>query len=158
MFIKQLKCGLKKSGGKNNKGRITVFTKSGGHKKSYKYIHFKRNLFGIPAKVIKYVYDSNRNVELVLLGYSNGYLSYILRVKDLNICDFILSGKNIFLEKYFSKLGSVLHLKDINEGSIIHNLEFIYNSGSIFGRTGGTFLQVLKKYYLLKKSISKDAI
>lgn len=151
MLVKKLHCGLKKSGGRNNTGRTTVYTKSGGHKRNYRYIDFKRNLVGIPAKVISILYDPNRGVDIALIAYTNGVLSYILKPNLLKVGDYVMSGKNNIFGNTVSRVGSVMMLRDINEGEIIHNLEMYPNKGGIFGRTGGAALQVLKKYEHLNK-------
>jgi large subunit ribosomal protein L2 len=157
---KNLKFSLKKSGGRNNKGRTTVFTKSGGHRRSYRFIDFKRNLLGIPARVIKIEYDPNRCVDIALIMYTNGLISYILKPLNLNINDYIISGKNIIFGNIISHIGSCLFLKDIREGEFFHNMELKKNSGGIIARSGGVFLKLLKNYnnigYSLIKMPSKE--
>lgn len=153
--MKDLQFGLKKSGGRNNKGRITVFTKSGGHSRKYRIIDFKRSLVGIPAKVLKIEYDPNRSVDIALIMYTNGYLSYVLKPMNLKVNDYILSGKNIIFGDIISRIGSVMCIKDMSEGEIFHNLELKKNNGGIFGRSGGVFLKVIKNFYNLKYALVK---
>lgn len=157
---KNLKFGLKKSGGRNNRGVITVFTKSGGHRRAYRIIDFKRNLLGIPAKVIKIEYDPNRCVDIALIMYTNGFISYILKPFNLKVNDYILSGKNLIFGNIISRSGSCMFLKDIFEGEIFHNMELKKNGGGIIARSGGVFLKLLKNYnnigYSLVKMPSKE--
>jgi len=157
---KNLKFSLKKSGGRNNKGITTVFTKSGGHRRAYRIIDFKRSILGIPAKIINIEYDPNRCVEIALIMYTNGLVSYILKPLHLKVNDFVLSGKNVIFGNIISRIGSCLFLKDIVEGEVFHNMELKKNCGGIIARSGGVFLKLLKNYnsigYSLVKMPSKE--
>lgn len=153
--MKNLQFGLKKSGGRNNKGRITVFTKSGGHIRKYRIIDFKRSLLGIPAKVLSIEYDPNRSVDIALIMYTNGYLSYILKPMFLKVNDYVLAGKNIIFGDIISRVGSVLFIKDMVEGEIFHNMELQRNSGAKIGRSGGVSLKLIKNFFNLKYALIK---
>jgi len=139
--IKSLTYGLTKSGGRNNKGRITSYHKGGGNKKMYREINFKRNEFGINGVVTRLEYDPNRSAFIALILYDNGIYKYILAPKNLKIGDSINSGQKEI------KLGHTLFLKDIPVGQFIHNIELKPGKGGQFIRSAGGFAKVIKKDY-----------
>lgn len=143
--IKQLIIGLKKTGGRNNKGRITLRARGGGHKKKYRFIDFKRNLIGIPAKIISIEYDPNRNANIALICYSNGIFSYIIATEGLKVGQYVITNDGLNYGKKVIKLGSVFKLADLNVGDIVHNIENKPGEGAKFARAAGCYGQILKK-------------
>ena len=109
---------LKKNGGRNNLGRITVRHRGGGHKRMYRIIDFKRNKDGIPARVATIEYDPNRSARIALLNYADGEKRYIVAPYGLKVGDTIVSGPDADI-----KTGNALPLKNIPVGTMIHNIE-----------------------------------
>ena len=107
----------RKSGGRNNAGRITVRHIGGGNKRKYRIIDFKRNKDDIPAKVKSIQYDPNRSANIALLVYADGEKRYILAPVGLNVGDTIMSGENADI-----KVGNNLPLKNIPVGTLVHNI------------------------------------
>lgn len=136
---KKLSYGLKKKGGRNNLGRITVFHQGGGHKRLYRIVDFKRSLLNVPGKVLKIEYDPNRSVFIALIN-SNGIYHYILAPKDLKIGDYVESGENVEI-----KVGNTLPLKNIPNGTLVHNIELKPGQGGKLMRSAGTFGKVISK-------------
>lgn len=137
---KSLTVALKKSGGRNNKGRITSRHRGGGHKRKYRIIDFKRNKHGIPAKVFSIEYDPNRSARIALLNYADGEKRYILAPNGLKVGDTIMSGEGSEI-----KVGNALKLKDLPLGSFVHNVELKPGKGGQIGRSAGTALQLMAK-------------
>lgn len=131
---------LDKTGGRNNLGRITTRHKGGGHKRKYRIIDFKRNKDGIPATVATVEYDPNRSANIMLLNYADGEKRYILAPKGLKVGDVIYSGAGSDI-----KVGNCLELKDIPEGTVIHNIELKPGKGGQMARSAGASAQVLGK-------------
>ncbi len=137
---KSLLSKLHKSGGRNNKGRITSRHRGGGHKRHYRIIDFKRNKDGIPAKVFSIEYDPNRSARIALLHYVDGEKRYILAPNGLKVGDQIQSG-----EKSEIQVGNALKLRDLPLGSFIHNVELKIGKGGQLGRSAGTAIQLMAK-------------
>lgn len=137
---KSLLTPLKKSAGRNNKGRITSRHRGGGHKRAYRIIDFKRNKLNIPARVFSIEYDPNRTCRIALLHYADGEKRYIICPDGLKVGDNILSGSNIEI-----KTGNALKLKDMPLGSFVHNVELKPGKGGQIGRSAGASLQVMAK-------------
>ncbi len=137
---KSLLAPLKKSAGRNNKGRITSRHRGGGHKRAYRIIDFKRNKFDIPAKVFSIEYDPNRTCRIALLHYADGEKRYILCPDGLKVGDTVVSGSDVEI-----KVGNALKLKDMPLGSLVHNVELKPGKGGQIGRSAGTSLQVMAK-------------
>ncbi len=131
---------LKKTGGRNNKGRKTVRFRGGGHKRLYRIIDFKREKFGIPAKVLSIEYDPNRTARIALLAYKDGEKRYIIAPEGLKVGDEIVSGSGSPL-----KLGNALPLSEIPEGMEIHNIELVPGKGGQIVRSAGTAAIILAK-------------
>ncbi len=145
---KSLTASLKKSAGRNNKGRITSRARGGGHKRKYRIIDFKRNKFNIPAKVFSIEYDPNRTCRIALLHYADGEKRYILAPDGLKVGDTLVSGENAEI-----RTGNALKLKDLPLGSFIHNVELKPGKGGQIGRSAGASLQLMAregKYAQLK--------
>ncbi len=137
---KSLTASLKKSGGRNNHGRVTARHIGGGHKRKYRVIDFKRNKNGVPAKVFSIEYDPNRTCRIALLHYSDGDKRYILAPEGLKVGSTIMSGTGSDIS-----VGNALPLKDMPLGSFVHNVELKPGKGGQLGRSAGCSLQVLAK-------------
>jgi len=137
---KSLTSSLKKSGGRNSKGRITSRARGGGHKRKYRIIDFKRNKIGIPAKVFSIEYDPNRSARIALLHYADGEKRYILAPDGLKVGDKVTSGDGSEI-----KAGNALKIKDIPLGSFIHNVELKPGKGGQIGRSAGMSIQLMAK-------------
>ncbi len=137
---KSLTVSLKKSGGRNNLGRITARHRGGGHKRKYRIIDFKRDKFGIPAKVHSIEYDPNRTCRIALLHYADGEKRYILAPDGLKVGDTVQSGEGSEI-----KVGNALKLKNIPLGSFVHNVELKPGKGGQIGRAAGASLQLMAK-------------
>lgn len=131
---------LKKSGGRNSLGKMTVRHRGGGHKRLYRLIDFKRDKDGIPAKVVSIEYDPNRSANIALLHYVDGEKRYIIAPHGLKVGDRVESG-----EKAEIRVGNALYLKDIPLGMHIHNIELKPGHGAQLARGAGTYAQLLAK-------------
>ncbi|WP_027339537.1 50S ribosomal protein L2 [Halonatronum saccharophilum] len=131
---------IKKTGGRNATGRITVRHRGGGHKRMYRVIDFKRNKDGIPAKVATIEYDPNRSARIALLNYVDGEKRYIIAPKGLQVGDEIISGSEADI-----KPGNALALENIPVGTIIHNIELKPQKGAQLVRSAGTQAQLMAK-------------
>lgn len=122
-----------KTSGRNNQGKITVWGRGGGHKRRLRAIDWKRNLDGIPAKVIGVEYDPNRSAHLALLEYENGERRYIIAPKGIKDGDVLLSGR----ERVEPKAGNCMPLKFIPTGLNVHCLEMVAGKGGQLCRAAG---------------------
>ena len=139
---------IKKSGGRNTLGRITVRHRGGGHKRKYRLIDFKRDKTGIPARVATIEYDPNRSARIALLHYADGEKRYILAPLNLRVNDIIVSGPKADI-----KPGNALPLQNIPLGTYIHNIELRAGKGGQIVRSAGTYAQLMAKedrYALIK--------
>jgi large subunit ribosomal protein L2 len=130
----------KKTGGRNNQGRITVRHRGGGHKQHYRLIDFKRNKEGIPARVERIEYDPNRSAMIALLLYADGERRYILQPKGLKIGETVLSGSNAPI-----KPGNAMPLRYLPMGSIVHCVEMKPGKGGQIARGAGTSAQLIAR-------------
>ena len=137
---KSLTTPLKKSAGRNNKGRITSFHRGGGHKRKYRIIDFKRDKTGVPAKVFSIEYDPNRSARIALLHYADGEKRYILAPNGLKVDDKLSSGPGSEIA-----IGNALPLSDMPLGSFIHNVELKAGKGGQLGRSAGVAIQLMAK-------------
>ena len=145
---KSLLAPIKRSGGRNNSGRMTVRQIGGGHKKRYRVIDFKRNKDGVPAKVDSIQYDPNRSARIALLFYLDGEKRYILAPNGLQVGQQVLSGSGVAPE-----VGNSLPLGEIPLGTIVHNIELQPGRGGSMARSAGTFAQLAArdgKYVVLR--------
>jgi len=115
---KSLLAPLKKSGGRNNAGRISVRFRGGGHKRRYRIIDFKRDKDGIPGKITSIEYDPNRTAFIALVTYADGEKRYILAPDEIEVGDVIISGEEAPI-----RVGNALPLSKIPTGTTIHNIE-----------------------------------
>ncbi len=139
---------LKKSGGRNNQGRITVRHRGGGHKRKYRIIDFKRNKIGVPATVIAIEYDPNRSARIALVQYEDGEKRYILCPLGLTVGDRVESGPEAEI-----RVGNALPLRNIPTGTVIHNIELYPGKGGQMVRSAGAAAQLVAKegdYSLLR--------
>lgn len=131
---------LKKTGGRNAQGRITVRHRGGGHKRMYRRIDFKRDKFGIPAKVAAIEYDPNRTARIALLHYVDGEKRYIIAPDGLQVGDTVVSGPEADI-----KVGNALPLANIPTGTVIHNLELVRGAGGQLVKSAGAGAQLMAK-------------
>ena len=130
----------KRSGGRNNKGRITIWWRGGGHKRRYRAVDFRRDKVGVPAKVAAVEYDPNRSARLALLHYADGEKRYILWPEGLAVGTTVLSGEAADILP-----GNALPLKAIPVGTMIHNIELRHGKGGQMVRTAGGQAQLVAK-------------
>ena len=135
---KSLLVTLKKNGGRNNQGRITVRHKGGGEKRKYRIIDFKRNKRDIPGVVATIEYDPNRSANIALINYKDGEKRYIIAPKDLKVGMEIVSGENADI-----KVGNALPIMNIPVGTVIHNIELKPGKGGELARSAGASAQIL---------------
>ena len=138
--IKKLTKGLAKTGGRNNKGRTTMWWKGGGHKRSYRLIDFKRINDDKKAEVIRLEYDPNRTCHIALIKYEDGQLSYIIAPQKLKVSDTVISGNNVDI-----KPGNCLPMKSIPPGTLLHNVELKPGKGGQIARSAGSSVQLVGK-------------
>jgi len=131
---------LKKKGGRNTQGRITVRHRGGGAKKRLRLIDFKRDKFGVPGKVAAIEYDPNRSARIALIHYADGEKRYILAPLELNVGDTIMSGEEAEI-----KPGNALPLSQIPTGTLIHNIEMERGRGGQLARGAGVAAQLMVK-------------
>ena len=145
---KSLLAPLKKNGGRNNLGRITVRHQGGGAKRKYRIIDFKRNKFGIPGTVATIEYDPNRSANIALINYVDGEKRYIIAPKDIKVGQKIVSGPEADI-----RVGNALPLEKIPVGTVIHNIEMHPGHGGQLVRSAGASAQILGregKYVLIR--------
>ena len=130
----------KRSGGRNDRGKMTIENIGGGHKQRYRLIDFKRNKFDIPAKVASIEYDPNRTANIALLHYSDGEKRYIISPEGLEVGMEVFSGKKAPI-----KIGNTLPLSELPLGTIIHNIELKPAQGGILVRSAGSYAQLMAR-------------
>ena len=131
---------LRKKGGRNAQGRVTVRHRGGGHKRNYRLVDFRRDKPNVPAKVAAIEYDPNRSARLALLHYTDGEKRYILAPEGLAVGDRILSGPEAEVRP-----GNATALRHIPVGTMIHNIELAPKRGGQLVRAAGTAAQVMAK-------------
>ncbi|NLM04079.1 MAG: 50S ribosomal protein L2, partial [Clostridiales bacterium] len=137
---KSLLAPLKKTGGRNVHGKITIRHRGGGMKRKYRIIDFKRNKDGIPAKVASIEYDPNRTANIALLHYADGEKRYIIAPHGLKVGEIVESGPNADI-----KVGNALALRNIPVGTVIHNIEIKPGKGGQIARSAGNSAQLMAK-------------
>ena len=145
---KSLVVTLKKNGGRNNQGKITLRHRGGGAKRKYRIIDFKRNKDNVIGTVASIEYDPNRTSNIALINYSDGEKRYIIAPKGLMVGDKVESGVKTDI-----KIGSYLEIGNIPEGTLVHNVELKPGKGGQMARTAGSSIQILGregKYTLLR--------
>ncbi|WP_301109411.1 50S ribosomal protein L2 [Sporosarcina sp.] len=139
---------IKRKGGRNNQGRMTVRHQGGGHKRQYRVIDFQRRKDGIPGRVATIEYDPNRSANIALINYADGEKKYILAPKGLTVGTTIMSGPEADI-----RVGNALPLENIPMGSTIHNIEMKPGKGGQLVRSAGTSAQLLGregKYVIIR--------
>ncbi|MDV6377355.1 50S ribosomal protein L2 [Sporosarcina sp. GW1-11] len=139
---------VKRKGGRNNQGRMTVRHQGGGHKRQYRVIDFQRRKDGIPGRVATIEYDPNRSANIALINYADGEKRYILAPKGLQVGSTIMSGPEADI-----RVGNALPLENIPMGSTIHNIEMKPGKGGQLVRSAGTSAQLLGregKYVIIR--------
>ncbi len=137
---KRLLDALARTGGRNNRGRLTAKRRGGGHRKQYRIIDFKRNKDGVEAKVIGVEYDPNRSANIALLVYGDGEKRYILFPEGLKVGDKVISGDQAEI-----RTGNSLPIKLIPEGTQVHNIELRCGKGGQMARSAGASAQLMAK-------------
>ena len=131
---------LRRSGGRNNAGHLTVWWRGGGHKRLYRVIDFKRSKRDIPAKVLTIEYDPNRSARIALVAYADGEKCYILQPVGIKVGDTIIAGDHVDILP-----GNALPLKNIPLGTMVHNVELRPGKGGQIARSAGSAVQVVAK-------------
>ncbi len=131
---------LRKTGGRNNRGRVTSRRRGGGHRRNYRIIDFKRNKFDIEAVVHSIEYDPNRSSRIALLFYKDGEKRYIIAPNDLEVGSTVIAGLDAPI-----KVGNSLPLEKIPQGSFVHNIELKPKKGGQIARSAGTAAQIMAK-------------
>src|ERR1700743_3314843 len=130
----------RKSGGRNNTGRVTSRFIAGGHKQSYRVIDFKRDKFGVPATVAAIEYDPNRSARIALLNYADGEKRYIIAPEGLKVGASLSSGPTADILG-----GNALPLANIPAGTVVHNIELRPGKGAQMARSAGTQAQLVSR-------------
>jgi large subunit ribosomal protein L2 len=131
---------LKKSGGRNNDGRMTMRYMGGGHKQNYRIIDFKRDKDGIPAVVKTVEYDPNRSARIALVVYADGEKRYIVAPNGIKVGQTILSGLGVSPD-----VGNTLFLSEIPFGTVVHNIELRPGQGAKMARSAGSYAQLMSR-------------
>ncbi len=132
---------LKKNSGRNNQGRISVRHRGGGNKRFYRKIDFKRNKFGVPARVAAIEYDPNRSANIALLHYKDGEKRYILAPLGLKVGDEVMSGTDAPI-----RVGNAMPLNNLPLGTEVHNIELHAGRGGQLVRSAGATAQLMARY------------
>ena len=138
---KSLLIPLKRTGGRNNQGKMTMRYIGGGHKKKYRIVDFKRNKFGVEAKVVSIEYDPNRTAFIALVQYTDGEKRYIIAPAGLKVDQTIVSGQ----ENVAPEIGNAMPLSQIPLGTVISCIELRPGQGANIARSAGTFAQLMAK-------------
>jgi large subunit ribosomal protein L2 len=136
--VKTLTEGLSKSGGRNNLGRITSFRKSGGHKRTYRMVDFKRRKLDVEGKVERIEYDPNRTAFIALITYSDGEQAYILAPQRLAVGDKVIASASADV-----KPGNAMPMSALPVGTIVHNVEMKLGRGGAIARSAGSYAQIV---------------
>ena len=147
---KSLTVTMKKNGGRNNQGKITVRHHGGGEKRKYRIIDFKRNKLNVPGTVVSIEYDPNRTANIALVNYLDGEKGYIIAPKGLEVGTKIEAGENVDI-----KVGNALPIMNIPVGTMIHNIELRPGKGGELARSAGASAQILGRegnYVMLRLS------
>ena len=137
---KRLLAKKKRSGGRNDTGKMTIENIGGGHKKRYRIIDFKRNKFSVPAKVATIEYDPNRTANIALLHYIDGEKRYIIAPAGIEVGMEVVSDKDAPI-----KVGNTLPLSKLPLGTLIHNVELKPGQGGILVRSAGSYAQLMAR-------------
>ena len=153
---KSLTVTMKKNGGRNNQGKITVRHHGGGEKRKYRIIDFKRNKANVTGKVVSIEYDPNRTANIALINYADGEKRYIIAPKTLEVGATIESGENVDI-----KVGNALPIMNIPVGTMIHNIELRPGKGGELARSAGSAAQILGRednYVMIRLSSGEQRL
>lgn len=131
---------VRKTGGRNNLGRVTAFCRGGGHKRAYRIIDFKREKYDIPARVATIEYDPNRSARIALLHYVDGEKRYIIAPEGINVGAMLVSGESVEI-----RVGNAMPLSKIPLGTAVHNVEMMPGKGGKIARSAGASVQLAAK-------------
>lgn len=131
---------LTKSGGRNSRGRVTMWQRGGGHKRTYRIIDFKRDKQDVPGKVATIEYDPNRSARIALVAYTDGEKRYILQPVGMKVGDSVVAGEQVDILP-----GNALPLKNIPLGTQLHNVEMKPGKGGQIARSAGSSVQLIAK-------------
>jgi large subunit ribosomal protein L2 len=131
---------IKRTGGRNNDGRMTMRYIGGGHKRRYRIIDFARTKFDVPATVLTVEYDPNRTARIALIEYTDGEKAYIIAPQGIKVGKVVVSGASVAPE-----IGNAMPLSSMPLGTIIHNIELKPNGGAELARSAGTYAQLLAR-------------
>jgi large subunit ribosomal protein L2 len=131
---------LRKRAGRNNRGKITVRHRGGGHKRSYRVIDFRRDKFGVPGRIDSIEYDPNRSARIALVIYHDGEKRYILAPVGISVGDTVMSGPDVEIRP-----GNALPIRNIPLGTVIHNVEIYPGRGGQLVRSAGNSAQLVAK-------------
>jgi len=137
---KSLLAPKKRTGGRNNKGKMTVRHVGGGHKRRYRIIDFKRNKFGVEAEVKSIEYDPNRSAFIALVAYKDGEKRYIIAQSGLQVGQKVSSGEGVAPE-----VGNAMKISEIPLGTIISCIELVPGRGAVIARSAGSFAQLMAR-------------
>jgi large subunit ribosomal protein L2 len=154
--IKDLLAPVKRTGGRNNTGRITVRHVGGGHKRKYRMVDFKRTKWDVPATVERLEYDPNRTAFIALIKYTDGEMAYILAPQRVKAGDTVIAGEKVDILP-----GNALPLKSIPVGTIVHNIELKPGKGGQMARSAGAYVQIVGKdggYAMLRLSSGEQRL
>ncbi|NWG45345.1 MAG: 50S ribosomal protein L2 [Alphaproteobacteria bacterium] len=154
--VKALTEGMSKTGGRNNRGKVTAYHRGGGHKRAYRLVDFKRRKFDMPAVVERLEYDPNRSAFIALVRYEDGELAYILAPQRVKAGDSVISGARVDV-----KPGNAMPLSAIPVGTIIHNVELKPGKGGQIARSAGAYAQLVGRdmgYALLRLSSGEQRL
>ena len=139
---RKLTVALRKTGGRNNFGRITSRRRGGGHKRRYRIIDFKRNKFDVFGEILSIEYDPNRSSRIALVSYEDNEKRYIIAPDGLSVGNKIISSRDNKIE---FNTGNCLTLKNIPEGMLVHNIELKPGKGAQMARSAGTYARIMAK-------------
>ena len=139
---RKLTVALRKTGGRNNFGRITSRRRGGGHKRRYRIIDFKRNKFDVFGEILSIEYDPNRSSRIALVSYEDNEKRYIIAPDGLSVGNKIISSRDNKIE---FNTGNCLSLKNIPEGMLVHNIELKPGKGAQMARSAGTYARIMAK-------------
>jgi large subunit ribosomal protein L2 len=131
---------LKKSGGRDNHGHIAMRRRGGGHKRMYRRVDFRRNKFGVAAKVLEIEYDPNRSARIALLEYADGERRYILHARGLSVGDTVVAGPGSDV-----RIGNAIPLREVPLGTFVHNVELVPGKGGQMARSAGMSAEIVAK-------------
>jgi large subunit ribosomal protein L2 len=155
--VQSLTVAMRKKGGRNHHGHITVRHRGGGHRRRYRLVDFTRRVLDVPAIVQRLEYDPNRTAHIALVQYENGMLSYIIAPDGLKPGDRIMASRSEFLDV---KVGNAMPLELIPIGTMVHNIEMRPGKGGQLARSAGASCQLLEKNirpgYALVRLVSRE--